>query len=52
MILEGRSKAINKTVTVAEIVKRKAGASIIQANELYSVSETDVWDPIVDNMDV
>eukprot|EP00842_Homolaphlyctis_polyrhiza_P007080 jgi/Hompol1/961/HPOL_001566-RA len=52
--LVGKSKAVNKTVTVAEIVKRRTltQAPVTQTNRLYSELETDVWKPIVESLDV
>ncbi|KAI8926485.1 hypothetical protein BC831DRAFT_456385 [Entophlyctis helioformis] len=56
VVVRGKSKAINKAVTVAEIIKRRMAslpvpAMVIQANQLYAEQETDVWEPIVENLD-
>ncbi|KAJ1344983.1 hypothetical protein BSLG_000498 [Batrachochytrium salamandrivorans] len=52
VIIKGQSKAINKAVTVVEIVKRKAGVPVVQTCQLYQHEETDIWEPISDNLDV
>ncbi|KAJ8331249.1 hypothetical protein O5D80_8726 [Batrachochytrium dendrobatidis] len=52
VIVKGESKAINKAVTVVEIAKRKAGIAVLQDTQLYQHEEIDVWEPIIDKMDV
>ncbi|KAI9139253.1 DNA/RNA-binding protein alba-like protein [Paraphysoderma sedebokerense] len=47
----GIGKSINKTVSVAEIVKRRMNGSLHQYTEIGSRDERDVWDPVEENLD-
>ncbi|KAI9102733.1 DNA/RNA-binding protein alba-like protein [Phlyctochytrium arcticum] len=46
VVISGRGKQVNKAVTVAEIVKRKADRQIRQETSIASVTATDIWDPV------
>ncbi|KAL2911961.1 Ribosome biogenesis protein erb1 [Polyrhizophydium stewartii] len=52
VVVHGKSKAINKAVTVAEIVKRRADMQVVQTNQLFSEEETDVWEPVNEELDM
>lgn len=43
-MLKGMGRAINKTVTVAEIVKRRV-VGLHQDTEISSLEITDTWEP-------
>jgi ribonuclease P/MRP protein subunit RPP25 len=44
IVVKGMGRAINKTVTVAEIVKRRV-AGLHQDTEIASLESTDTWEP-------
>jgi hypothetical protein len=43
-------RAINKTVTIAEILKRRV-AGLHQITEIESTDITDVWEPLEEGLD-
>ncbi|KAJ3128266.1 hypothetical protein HK098_004841 [Nowakowskiella sp. JEL0407] len=51
LVISGKGRAINKTVSVAEIVKRNFNGQITQETEITSVQAIDTWDPIEENLD-
>ncbi|KAL1920994.1 uncharacterized protein VTP21DRAFT_11629 [Calcarisporiella thermophila] len=51
LILSGKGKAINKTVTVTEIIKRRMEGTLHQYTQIGSVNATDVWEPLEQNLD-
>ncbi|KAG2204692.1 hypothetical protein INT47_011988, partial [Mucor saturninus] len=48
IILVGQGQNVNKTVTVAEIVKRKMQGTLHQYTQIGSVSVVEQWDPVKD----
>lgn len=44
IVLKGMGQAINKTVTIAEVIKRRV-ANLHQLNEIHSTTITDEWEP-------
>jgi DNA-binding protein len=44
IVLKGMGQAINKTVTIAEVIKRRV-AGLHQLNEIHSTTITDEWEP-------
>jgi DNA-binding protein len=48
--LKAMGRAINKTVTIAEILKRRV-EGLHQNTELTSVLLTDVWEPVEEGLD-
>lgn len=49
VVVTGHGQAINKVVSVVEMVKR---TNSVQSNvDIYSASETDVWKPLDEQLD-
>jgi DNA-binding protein len=44
IVLKGMGQAINKTVTIAEVIKRRV-KGLHQLNEIHSTTITDEWEP-------
>ncbi|KAG4107712.1 hypothetical protein H8356DRAFT_1624091 [Neocallimastix lanati (nom. inval.)] len=56
LVITGKGNAINKAVTVAEIIKRKViedhkRNDLIQENDIEIVKSKDTWTPIEDKLD-
>ncbi|OUM61090.1 hypothetical protein PIROE2DRAFT_13005 [Piromyces sp. E2] len=56
LIITGKGNAINKAVTVAEIIKRKIvddlnRHDLVQENDIEIVQSKDTWTPIEDKLD-
>lgn len=51
IILTGQGKAINKTVSATEIIKRQLDGSLHQYTQIGSVKTRDVWEPVQQNLD-
>ena len=48
-MLKGMGRAINKTVTIAEIIKRRI-PNLHQLTEIGSVNITDTWEPLEEGL--
>jgi hypothetical protein len=46
MVIVGSGKAVSKTVSVAEIIKRRMGGSLHQYTQIGSSTSTDKWNPV------
>jgi DNA-binding protein Alba len=50
IFLKAMGRAINKAVTIAEIVKRRV-PNLHQITEISSTDITDVWEPLEEGLD-
>ncbi|CAO3622268.1 unnamed protein product [Cunninghamella echinulata] len=48
IVLVGKGKHINKSITIVEIVKRKMNGSLHQYNQIGTVTSTESWSPSPD----
>ncbi|KAJ3333706.1 ribosomal protein S5 [Blyttiomyces sp. JEL0837] len=51
IVLTGRGKAINKVITVAEIVKRQSKGTLEQDTRIFSDEVEEVWEPKEGDLD-
>jgi len=51
IVLTGQGKAINKTVSVTEIIKRRLDGALHQYTQIGSVKAKDVWEPTQQDLD-
>ncbi|RUP11971.1 hypothetical protein BC936DRAFT_139906 [Jimgerdemannia flammicorona] len=51
IVLTGQGKAINKTVSVTEIIKRRLDGSLHQYTQVGNVKATDVWESVQRDLD-
>ncbi|KAL7751329.1 hypothetical protein RI367_003189 [Sorochytrium milnesiophthora] len=52
VVVYGKGAAINKAVSVAEIVKRNMKYVLHQYNTVGSIDEKDIWDPVATEQDL
>jgi DNA-binding protein Alba len=50
IVLKAMGRAINKTVTIAEIIKRRI-PNLHQITEIDSTDITDTWEPLEEGLD-
>ncbi|KAI7872300.1 hypothetical protein BDF14DRAFT_1751774 [Spinellus fusiger] len=51
IVLVGKGATVNKTVTVAEIIKRRKEGQLYQYTQIGSVAATETWDPVKEALD-
>lgn len=49
MVLFGKGNAMNKVVSVVEIVKRKCPKNIVQETDIDSIKTIDTWKSLGEN---